>query len=166
MNRFQTLLKNVYHWHASRKQSAPRRLRITAVAHCRDGGTIVISGRDGWWPRDITLTQHLVPDSKHDGLDPGRLYLGRYQVPFRSKLERDVLALLRRCVTESRERPEPITMFKPVVKYGAKGSRTIWVPRTDVTEEDQRLVIEDRIRTLERIIAYVESDEYGRVEVA
>ncbi len=97
----------IFRWLLGWKPSAPKRFHIEEVRYFLDGGTTIIVGRDGWWRRSITLTQHLLEDSDFFGMLHGRLYLGGYLVPMRGQLEREIIALLRRCVTELREQPPP-----------------------------------------------------------
>lgn len=135
-------------WLLGWKPRAPKRLRIKEIRYIRDGGTTMVLGWDSWWRRRwITLTQHLFDEIGEFG-PPGRLYMDWYLVPMRSELERDILALLRRCLAELR----------------AECQRK----RSPPGEEDQERPAsyfdspERSIHFLEQVIAFVESDEYGK----
>jgi len=151
-------------WLLGWKAYVPERLRIKEVCYFLDGGTTVILGWDRWWrPWSITQTQHMFEDNRSLG-EPGRLYLGSYLVPMRSKLERDIIALLRRCVAELRERPERVPLAPRMgARESGQGRRAILFGSPELADLSKMSPDQQNLRHLERVIAYVESDGYGKV---
>jgi hypothetical protein len=152
-------------WLLGWKPRAPERLRIKEVQYFLDGGTTVILGWDRWWRRrSITLTQHLFEDNDFFGMQPGRLYLGGYLVPMRSALEQDIITLLRRCVAELREQPQPVHPAPPAEAAGSgQGGRAVLFGSAVLAALYRMSPQQQEIRHLERVIAYVESEEYGKI---
>ena len=98
----------------------------------------------------ITLTQHVFACEK-----PGRLYLDEYEVPMRSELERDIVTLLRRCLAQLREQ----------APAGESGSEVQAIPfgSSDLAQLRRMSPVQEKICYLQQIIAYVESDQYGKM---
>lgn len=143
-----------------RKPVVPDRLKVEDVRYWLDGGTTEVIGIDpAGSQRVIKLTQHLI--AQWGGV--GWLYLDRYKVPRRSQTEQAIVALLRSCLGQlhspSHEpAPEAPTGADMLAEHGTVIFGSPSLAAAADMGETQRMVFR-----LSRMLAYVESDDYGKV---
>jgi hypothetical protein len=124
-----------------------------------DGGTTEFIGTDqDGHRRVVCLTQHSFP--QWGGV--GWLYLDRYKVPRRGDTERAIVRLLHRCLAELKARPQESQPDERTVAEALDGQGAVIYGSPDLAEAATLSQAQLLMHSLEQVLQYVESNDYGK----
>ncbi len=151
-------------WLFRQSPVVPDHLTVKDVIYFLDGGTTVVVGSDERGnEHQVALGQHLFENRGWFSRGVGWLDIDGYRVPRRSELEAAVVRLLRASLEELRSRPKVLQPEGPRVAETPDRRRRVIFGSPELAQLSAMNPTEQNIHHIEAVLAYVESDDYGKV---